>query len=93
MNRQAFFKILKNKQFLHLWLAHIASQVSAYLLNFTLMAKIYEITHSTTALSIFLIFYTKKAGFPAKHFIACSLFDFDFDFLPALLLIFGPGAG
>lgn len=63
MNRQAFFKILRNKQFLHLWLAHIASQVSAYLLNFTLMAKIYEITHSTTALSIFLIFYTAPSIF------------------------------
>ncbi|HUW21951.1 MAG TPA: MFS transporter [Candidatus Bathyarchaeia archaeon] len=63
MKKASLFKILKNKNFLKLWGSQIFSQVSAYLLNFVLMVKIYETTGSTTALSLFLLVYTAPSIF------------------------------
>lgn len=57
MEKKTFLKIFKNKNFLYLWGTQVLSQVTAYLLNFVLMVKIFEATNSTTALSLFLLIY------------------------------------
>ena len=49
---------MKNKNFLKIWLAQIFSLVSAYTLNFILIGRIFTVTQSTVAVSLFLfIFY------------------------------------
>jgi MFS family permease len=63
MEKAAFLKILKNKNFCRLWAAQILAQVSAFLLNFVLMVRIYEETGSTTALGLFLLVYTAPSIF------------------------------
>ncbi len=57
MNKKPLSAVLANNNFIRLWITQIISQTSAYLLNFVLLVKIYALTHSTRALSVFLMFY------------------------------------
>lgn len=63
MKKNHLFRLLNNRNFLCLWGSQVLSQVSAYLLNFILMVRIYEATGSTTALSLFLLVYTAPSVF------------------------------
>lgn len=61
--RAKFWKLFQNRNFLRLWFSLSLSQVTAYLLNFVLMVKIFQTTGSTTALSVFLAIYTAPSVF------------------------------
>lgn len=57
----SFLTVLKNAAFRNLWLAQITSQISLNMLNFVLAIRVYEITHSNTAVSSMLLTF----GIPA----------------------------
>jgi len=50
--------VLKNKDFLKLWLAQIFSQSANQLLNFILILKVYEMTGSSTMVSLLIVCIT-----------------------------------
>jgi len=57
MKDDNFLKILNDRNFVKLWLAQIFSLLSANILNFVLIGKIYSLTQSTTAVGFYLFFY------------------------------------
>jgi len=57
MKKNKFIKILSNKNFLLIWLSQLFSLISASLLNFVLIGRIYSSTQSTVAVGFFLFFY------------------------------------
>lgn len=50
-----FVSILKYKDFKNIWLAQITSQIALNMLNFALVLHIYQLTGSTTSISLVLI--------------------------------------
>lgn len=50
-----FISVLKYRDYLHLWLSQITSQVALNMLNFALVLHIYQLTGSTTSISLVLI--------------------------------------
>lgn len=63
MKKAPFLAVMANDHFVRLWLTQIITQTSAYMLNFILLVRIYAATHSTIALSIFLMFYMAPSLF------------------------------
>jgi len=53
-----FVNVLKNKDFLKIWLAQIFSQSANHLLNFLLVLRIYELTNSNTMVSFLVLSFT-----------------------------------
>ena len=53
-----FIDVFKNKNFLKIWLAQIFSQTANNLLNFLLVVKVYDITHSNLKVSILILCFT-----------------------------------
>src|SRR5581483_9366801 len=51
-------KVAQNKDFLKLWFAQISSQIALNGLYFILTLKIYELTHSSTAVSLLILAFT-----------------------------------
>ncbi len=58
MKDNAFVEVLKIASFRNLWLSQAISQISINLLVFTLMIRVYETTHSNSAVSLLVLFYT-----------------------------------
>lgn len=54
----AFVQVLKIKDFRNLWISQLISQVSLNLLFFSLMIRIYELTHSNSAVSVLVFLVT-----------------------------------
>ncbi len=54
----AFVQVLKIKDFRNLWLSQLISQVFLNLLFFSLMIRIYELTHSNSAVSVLVFLVT-----------------------------------
>lgn len=61
--RNNFIEVLKTKNFIKIWGSQVLSQLTANLLNFVLILKIFENTHSTVAVSIFWFFWALPAIF------------------------------
>jgi len=57
MKKTGYITLLKNKTFLKVWLSQLISLVTAYMLNFVLMDRIYAATRSTIAVGFFWGFY------------------------------------
>jgi len=57
MKKNNFLKILTNKIFLRVWISQFFSLVSAMVLNFILIGKIYSLTQSSVAITFFIFFY------------------------------------
>jgi len=53
-----FINVLKNKDFLKIWIAQIFSQSANHLLNFLLILKIYELTNSNKMVSFLVLSFT-----------------------------------
>lgn len=56
-------KLLRNKNFLKLWVSQLFSQLTINMLNFVLISKIYEQTGSTIAVALLWIFFSLPAVF------------------------------
>ncbi len=61
--KSSFLKVLKAKNFLKIWISQIFSQFTVNLLNFVLILKIFQNTHSTVAVSLFWFFWALPAIF------------------------------
>ncbi|MCJ7804643.1 MFS transporter [Patescibacteria group bacterium] len=61
--RNNFIEVLKTKNFIKIWGSQILSQLTVNLLNFILIIKIFESTHSTVAISLFWLFWALPAIF------------------------------
>lgn len=61
MNKNPFLQILKIKNFLKLWGSQLLSQITLSLINFVIILRIYEVTHSTVAVSLVWLFYAIPA--------------------------------
>lgn len=69
-----FISVVKNVNFMKLWLAQITSQVSLNMLSFVLAIRVYQVTHSNTFVSLLLLAF----GIPSLIFgvAAGSLVDY-----------------
>ena len=54
-------KLFKNKNFIYIWLSQIFSQVTIFILNFTILFTLFERTGSSIATSLVWIFYALPA--------------------------------
>ncbi|HUV42949.1 MAG TPA: MFS transporter [Patescibacteria group bacterium] len=63
MKKTTFLAVLKNKDFLKLWLSQSLSQLTANMLNFILIVKIYEATGSTVAVGLLFALYVAPSLF------------------------------
>ncbi len=61
--KTTFIEVIKNRQFLKVWTSQFFSQLTANMLNFVLIVKIYEATQSTVAIGIFLAIYAAPSVF------------------------------
>jgi len=61
--RNNFIEVLKTRNFIKIWGSQLLSQLTVNLLNFVLILKIFENTHSTVAVSIFWFFWALPAIF------------------------------
>jgi len=61
--RSSFLEVLKTKNFIKIWGSQVLSQLTVNLLNFVLILKIFESTHSTVAISLFWFFWALPAIF------------------------------
>lgn len=52
-----FFELLKNRNFLAVWLTQVFSLTTAHMLNFILMERIFRISGSTVAIGLFYALY------------------------------------
>ena len=50
-----FVSVMKHRDFFHIWLSQITSQVALNMLNFALVLHIYDLTGSTVSISLVLI--------------------------------------
>ena len=57
MKKTGYITLLKNKTFLKVWLSQLISLVTAYMLNFVLIDRIYTATGSTIAVALFWGFH------------------------------------
>lgn len=64
MNRNPILAVLSNRHFRNLWLGQITSQIALNMLSFILAIKVYQETHSNTAVSLLLLMF----GLPAIVF-------------------------
>jgi MFS family permease len=55
--QHVYLPLLKNKNFVLIWLSQLLSQLTINIVNFTLISKIFEITGSTIAVSFLWISY------------------------------------
>jgi MFS family permease len=55
MGNVAIFNVLRIKAFRNLWLSQVISQVALNLLTFTLVLRVYEFSHSNTAVSLMVL--------------------------------------
>jgi MFS family permease len=63
MTKSTFFEVLKNRNFLKLWLSQALSQLTSNMLNFILIVRIYEATGSTVAVGLLLALYVAPSLF------------------------------
>ena len=56
--RTGFVDVFRNKNFLKIWGAQIFSQTANHLLNFLLIVRVYDITHSNLKVSILILCFT-----------------------------------
>jgi len=61
--RNNFIEVLKTRNFIKIWGSQVLSQFTVNLLNFVLILKIFQNTHSTVAVSIFWFFWALPAIF------------------------------
>lgn len=61
MFKGSIVEVLKVKNFVKIWLSQILSQVTLNLVNFVIVIRIFETTHSTVAVSLVWIFYAIPA--------------------------------
>ncbi len=63
MTKTTFLAVLKNRDFLKLWISQALSQLTANMLNFILIIKVYEATGSTVAVGLLLALYVAPSLF------------------------------
>lgn len=61
MRKSPFFEVAKIKNFRKIWGSQIFSQTTLNLINFVIILRIFEATHSTVAVSLVWIFYAIPA--------------------------------
>lgn len=57
MRENPFFQVLRIKNFLKLWSSQLLSQITLSLINFVIILRIFEATHSAVTVSLVWIFY------------------------------------
>lgn len=57
MDKTTFLAVLKNKNFLKIWISQTLSQLTVHMINFILIVVIYEATGSTVAVGLLLALY------------------------------------
>lgn len=57
MKINPFLRVLRNKNFLRVWLSQVFSLVSAATLTFVLVGKIFSVTQSSVAVGLYIFFY------------------------------------
>jgi len=63
MNKSTFISILKNRDFVKLWVSQGLSQLTSNMLNFILIVRIFEATGSTVAVGLLLALYVAPSLF------------------------------
>lgn len=63
MNKSTFISILKNRDFVKLWISQGLSQLTSNMLNFILIVRIFEATGSTVAVGLLLALYVAPSLF------------------------------
>ncbi len=63
MTKTTFLAVLKNRDFLKLWLSQSLSQLTANMLNFVLIVWVFEATGSTVAVGLLLALYVAPSLF------------------------------
>jgi len=61
--KTTFIEVMRNRHFLKIWISQFFSQLTANMLNFVLIVRIYEVTQSTVAIGIFLAIYAAPSVF------------------------------
>lgn len=61
IKKSYFLKIIREKNFLKIWSSQLLSQITTNLINFILILKIFEKTHSAVAVSMVWFFYALPA--------------------------------
>lgn len=56
-----FLELFHNHNFINIWCSQILSQVTIFLVNFLIILRIFEVTHSSVAVSLVWIFYAMPA--------------------------------
>ncbi|MCL4338181.1 MFS transporter [Patescibacteria group bacterium] len=71
---KSYIKVARNNSFRNLWFGQVASQIALNMLSFVLVIRVYQETHSNTAVSLMLLSF----GIPSLIFgvIAGGLVDF-----------------
>lgn len=54
MNSRAYLGVLKNPNFLKLWVSQITSQLTNYILSFAILIKVFQQTNSTLSVSLII---------------------------------------
>jgi len=67
-----FITVLKNRDFLKIWIAQIFSQSANHLLNFLLVLQIYELTKSNTMVSLLVLAFTIPSIFFGIYAGVCA---------------------
>lgn len=61
MSKNPFFEVLKVNNFLKIWSSQILSMVTLNIINFVIVLRIFEVSHSTVAVSLVWTFYAIPA--------------------------------
>src|SRR5579883_227276 len=56
-----FRVVLRNRNFTYLWSAQLLSQIAQNIINFAVLVKVEELTHSTTQIAVTIVSFTLPA--------------------------------
>ncbi len=57
----SFRVVLRNRQFTYLWAAQLLSQIAQNIINFAVLVKVEELSHSTTQIAVTIVSFTLPA--------------------------------
>src|SRR5438105_13506990 len=56
-----FRVVLRNRHFMELWAAQLLSQIAQNIINFAVLVKVEELSHSTTQIAVTIVSFTLPA--------------------------------
>src|SRR5579862_6393130 len=57
----SFRVVLRNRNFTYLWAAQLLSQIAQNIINFAVLVKVEELSHSTTQIAVTIVSFTLPA--------------------------------